>query len=90
MDNTTMQLCNEQIKKHTYLIKASQQELDSANKSKAPQSTIKFIESRISALKGHLKRWQTMLDKETIDSGEQPTKANTTVPSGKKGKGKVN
>ena len=48
----------QQTKKLQKLLDAAQQKLDSAKDSKAPKSTIKFLEQRVKALEGKIKKWE--------------------------------
>lgn len=80
-------ILEQEIEKVGELIKSAQQELDSANKSKAPQSTITHLEDRIKALSKRTKRFEAALNKYSKKSGkteEQPkVKKSTAASSGK-------
>ena len=81
-------ILEKEIKKIDYLIESAQQELDSANKSKAPKGTITHLKDRIEALEKRKKRFETALakyQKPVKTEGQTKVKTKTTPPSGEKG-----
>lgn len=75
-----------ETKKIERLLDAAQQDLDSAKKEKAPQSTVEFLEQRVKALESKIAKWNELSDKQNVESVEEQITENAENEVKKKSK----
>ena len=66
------------------LLNAAQQDLDSAKESKAPRSTIEFLNQRIKALENKLAKWKKHSEVKEVERVEEQEKESVAEKSDKK------
>jgi cob(I)alamin adenosyltransferase len=69
------------------LLDTAQQNLDSAKSAKAPSSTIKFLEQRVEALEGRIKKIDSFNAPKSQDESSAGEQMNATKPKVVKNKG---